>query len=117
MPQYLVQPAILTVLGEIMVANLVAAGSWLAITVHSFVVWRTMKPIARVPMQWGFDGKPTWYASPAVALAFLPIISALVLMVIYRSRSVDDVHDGKMIPAALIFLAIHLLFTWKLTRP
>ena len=34
---------------------------------------------ARVPMQWGLDGKPTWTAPKLIGVLFLPILSLLVL--------------------------------------
>lgn len=34
---------------------------------------------ARLPMQWGFDGRPTWRAPRDLALAFTPTLAAITL--------------------------------------
>ena len=35
---------------------------------------------ARLPMQWGFDGRPTWRAPRDAALAFTPVLAAITLV-------------------------------------
>lgn len=35
---------------------------------------------ARLPMQWGFDGRPTWRAPRDIALSFTPALAVLTLV-------------------------------------
>ncbi len=42
--------------------------------------WKRIPKDVAVPMQWGFDGKPTWRAPKAVALLAIPIVAICVLL-------------------------------------
>lgn len=50
-----------------------------------FMIWtslragRRLPDHARIPMQWGLDGKPTWTAPRAVGLWFTPVLGGLIL--------------------------------------
>jgi hypothetical protein len=97
-----------------MLAPLVAFGAWLVIAGHSLVIWQSNKSAEGIPMQWGVDGKPTWYAPPAIAMAFLPILSGVILAFAYtKSASVKD-RNARLITFALVCLAVHALFSWKI---
>lgn len=37
-------------------------------------------PAGRIPMQWGFDGKPTWFAPRMAGLWFVVALAAAVLL-------------------------------------
>lgn len=41
---------------------------------------RTLPPVPHLPMQFGFDGKPTWFAPRKVALAFVPLMTLMPLL-------------------------------------
>lgn len=97
-----------------MIAPLVAFGAWLIIAGSSLVVWQAKRSAEAIPMHWGLDGTPTWYAPPAVALAFLPIISGAILALMYvKSDSIKD-RDGRIMVSSVVFLCIHLFFLWKI---
>jgi hypothetical protein len=42
--------------------------------------WKRIPKGVAVPMQWGFDGKPTWRAPKTVGLLAIPMISIAVLL-------------------------------------
>jgi uncharacterized membrane protein len=42
--------------------------------------WKQIPKGVPVPMQWGFDGKPTWRAPKAVGLLAIPLIAIAVLL-------------------------------------
>ena len=42
--------------------------------------WKRIPKGVAVPMQWGFDGRPTWRAPKAVGLLAIPLISIGVLL-------------------------------------
>jgi len=62
-------------LGLLIVYVVVAAGL-------SVVADGRLKEHPRLPMQWGFDGRPTWFASRRVALAITPLLSGIGFMVV-----------------------------------
>ena len=70
---------------------------------------------ARVPMQWGFDGKPTWYASPKLALAFTPLLGTAALILIAVLSSFATPSSGQRSSLAVLtlvgalFVGIHFL--------
>lgn len=43
---------------------------------------RQLHGVDRLPMQWGFDGKPTWFAPRRIALAFSPVLATVVLLLL-----------------------------------
>lgn len=62
----------------------------------------------RLPMQWWFDGKVTWYAPRRVALAFIPALAIcllafyVVLAFIAKPRPGDE----HLVLPVLVFLGI-----------
>ena len=42
--------------------------------------WKRIPKGVAVPMQWGFDGKPTWRAPKALGLLAIPLISTALLL-------------------------------------
>jgi hypothetical protein len=77
----------------------------------AFVSWRfyTRAPIgSHAPMQWGFDGKPTWRAPRLVAALFTPTLAALVLAASAMTKDVGDPGVLAVVAAvALVFVVIH----------
>jgi hypothetical protein len=61
-------------------------------------------PGARVPMQWGLDGKPTWTAPKLIGVLFSPALALLVLTLV----SANDSQKMKSL-TAIGFLVVHLL--------
>ena len=68
---------------------------------------------ARVPMQWGITGQPTWYAPVWVAVSFTPTIAAIALALILWLPSVSEkaARDfDRAFPAVIgVFLFVHVL--------
>ncbi len=60
-------------------------GEIASIIALSVMVWlsrragRRFPADARIPMQWGLDGKPTWTAPRGIGLWFAPILAVIVL--------------------------------------
>jgi hypothetical protein len=52
------------------------AGLMAGWAVYLFFAWHGA---ASLPMQWGLTGRPTWYASRGVAVAFIPCLAIAVL--------------------------------------
>jgi hypothetical protein len=56
--------------------------AWLLVLVMSaraiylFFAWSGTEAL---PMQWGVDGKPTWFAARGPAVAFIPLLAVLVV--------------------------------------
>ena len=53
------------------------------VVVLAAMSWRFARGLPRemrLPMQWGFDGRPTWRAPRDVALSFTPVLAALTLL-------------------------------------
>ena len=77
---------------------------------------------ARLPMQWGLNGKPTWYASKLVALSFTPILACIVFaallapMLLGEDGTSKPNLDASMRVAAGIFLIVHVIHVWLAIR-
>ncbi len=56
----------------------IAALAIIASTAQS--AWKRIPKGARIPMQWGLDGKPTWRASKALGLLAIPALAILILL-------------------------------------
>ena len=95
---------------------MVAVLAWMSIAFS-----RRVAPGVRLPMQWGFDGRPTWYARRAVALAFTPGLAAVIAVSIGLSAG----WTGAPSAGALLgvvglvgsgFLAAHAAHLYLLSR-
>lgn len=79
----------------------------------SVIAARSFPKGARVPMQWGITGKPTWYAPVGFAVSATPILAAIVfsLSVFLTAASEKAQHDfDRAWPVmAGIFLFLHVL--------
>lgn len=42
--------------------------------------WKRISKGVTIPMQWGFDGKPTWRAPKPVGLLAIPVMATLLLL-------------------------------------
>ena len=53
------------------------------VAVLAAMSWRVGRGVPRrmrLPMQWGFDGRPIWRAPRDAALSFTPVLAALTLL-------------------------------------
>lgn len=66
----------------VLISVLIALAIIFAVSSGSIAASKRFRGYRRLPMQWGFDGKPTWYASRHVALAFGPTVIAGVTILI-----------------------------------
>lgn len=81
-------------------------------------------PGVRLPMQWGLNGRPTWFAPRAVALAFTPVLSALVLGLVVLAGLLPGARGQTpaLIVTGLCLLAAHaahlvLAARWLRSQP
>ena len=57
-----------------------ALGGVLLLGLMSLRAGRGLSPKVRLPMQWGFDGKPTWFARRNLALGMTPLVGVVCLL-------------------------------------
>lgn len=53
------------------------------VAVLAAMSWRAARGLpreTRLPMQWGFDGRPIWRAPRDVAFSFTPVVATLTLL-------------------------------------
>lgn len=65
-----------------------------------------LPPAARIPMQWGLDGKPTWTASRAVGLWFTPVLGGSMLGVIAALLRLDVPTTDATTPAIAVTVQV-----------
>ena len=79
----------------------------------SVIASATFPKGARVPMQWGITGRPTWYAPVWFAVSFTPILAALALSLIVwlPAVSAKATRDfDRAFPAVIaVFLFVHVV--------
>lgn len=51
----------------------------LVLAAMSLALARRVPAGTKLPMQWGFNGRPTWSAPRGIALAFTPLMAAFTL--------------------------------------
>ena len=70
---------------------------------------------SRVPMQWGIDGKPTWYARPRLALSFTPLLGTGALIFVASLSAFATPSSGQLGSLAVLvvigvtFVAVHVI--------
>jgi hypothetical protein len=87
-------------------------GAAVVLVVRCSLYFRPRIKGERVAMQWGGDGKPTWYAPKWVALwGMVPFMLAIRLFIwlasIYSPRSVHGVEPG-IVGFSVIVTATHI---------
>lgn len=96
---------------ELRIAIITAALA--VIVLLSLIAARSFPKGARVPMQWGLTGKPTWYAPVAVAVSVTPILAAIVFALSVFLTSVSEKaqrdFDSAWPVMVGIFLFLHVL--------
>jgi len=104
-------------------AQLVIPLSTIAALILLSIVARLSLPSnARVPMQWGVGGTPTWFASPGVAVGFVPTFACVVFAVILAPVVFANSGVSRAVPTeilsviAVVFLVTHSLHLWFAVR-
>lgn len=66
--------------------------------------------VETIPMQWGLNGQPTWFAARGVALGFMPALAVCMLTAIELAAGVRDPGPRLLETAVLLFAvqALHL---------
>jgi hypothetical protein len=84
-----------------------AAAALCAMLVLSIAAAALLPRAARVPMQWGPGGKPTWTAPTWAAVMFTPFVAMLVFVLMLFSVG-DDRAMWVLLPSlAMLFLVFH----------
>ncbi|MBD7941525.1 hypothetical protein [Brevundimonas guildfordensis] len=78
---------------------------------------------ARLPMQWGFDGRPTWRAPRDVALTLTPVLATLTLIPTALASLLGPLEGsdarlyfGVLIVMGLAWVGVHALHLWLVGR-
>jgi hypothetical protein len=93
------------------------AAAWSAMIALSAIVMFRLPSGARLPMQWGPDGKPTWTAPGWLAVSFTPALALIVfaLTLIAAGGTVSKVTTILSIQAAL-FAVVHIAHLYFAAR-
>ncbi|MCJ2128866.1 DUF1648 domain-containing protein [Methylobacterium sp. E-045] len=73
----------------------------------------------RLPMQWGLDGRPTWYAPKWIALGFIPVIGVIVMATVAVSHGPGGDGSGvarNMATVGAILVAAEIVYLFMLRR-
>jgi hypothetical protein len=102
------------------VISVAALGTLVLLSVRADHRFRHLE---RLPMQWSFQGKPTWSAPRKLALTFTPGLAAIVLTAVVVSVATLEPRPGQEgleIPVvflvALSFVAAHLFHLWMIEQ-
>lgn len=77
--------------------NLICIAIVLLMAAMSWRADRRLRHVERLPMQWGFNGKPTWYAPRRLALAFSPLLAIFVLGLFSIGQPLGAASEGAML--------------------
>jgi uncharacterized membrane protein len=69
------------------------------------MAWKRIPKDARIPMQWGADGKPTWRTSKTVGLLAVPVL-AIVILLSFTLTQLTFTVEG---PGAVIVLCVRAI--------
>jgi hypothetical protein len=96
---------------------LVPAAAWIAMIVLSAIVAFRLPANARLPMQWGPAGKPTWTAPTWFAIAFTPILALIVYTATIFAGTIAGASVGEILSLqGLLFLLFHAAHLYFATR-
>jgi len=90
----------------------IALATLILIAAISLAANRRFRTLTRLPMQWGLTGQVTWTAPRRLALAFVPAISAIVLL----AALVAGAPPPLTALMALALIASHLGHLWLVRR-
>src|SRR3954454_516338 len=106
-----------------MVQACIAALTICVLAVMSIRANGRFKDEDRLPMQWSLDKSVNWTAPRSVALAFTPVLAAIILsatVMLTISVRPKPGQEGLEVPAilfiALVFIAAHALHLWLIER-
>jgi len=95
----------------------VAATGVLILVIMSIGANRKFRDRARLPMQWSFDQKVNWSAPRHLALAFTPLLAAMVMALIANQLASDPpLQFWTLTVVAAVFVAVHLLHLYLLEK-
>ena len=92
------------------------AGAFAAMIVLSIAAFLLVPRGARVPMQWGVTGKPTWTLAPGFAVLFVPLFAAAVLAALSLLNSAARASLPSLAMLFLLIHAVHLFFAVRYAR-
>jgi len=84
----------------------------------SLLADRKFAGVARLPMQWGMNGRPSWTAPRAFALAFIPALSVAVFCCQQALRGITA-HTGPAFEPIVLtgtFFVINMVYVFLLRR-
>lgn len=98
---------------------LIAALAICVLVLMSVRASRRFKHEDRLPMQWSLDGSVNWTAPRYIALAFTPVMAAIILPTLVALTTLlrpRPGQEGLVIPtllfAALVFVGVHAFHIW-----
>ncbi|MEQ1755679.1 MAG: DUF1648 domain-containing protein [Micropepsaceae bacterium] len=90
----------------------VMGATFVAMLAISLIAYLIFPKDARVPMQWGLTGQPTWTAPKAAAVLFVPVLTLAAMSLAIIPLFADSEHQRLVsaLPSiAMLFLLIHIL--------
>ncbi len=106
----------------IWVMFVISVATLLVLVVVSLAALLKLPADARLPMQWGLSGKPTWFASRSAALGLTPSLACLVFAAMLAPSffSGDAVLEpslsASLTLAAGVFVLVHIAHIWLAVR-
>ena len=104
------------------ISVLLAIGFVAALAAMSIRAGRGVPQGQGLPMQWGLDGRPNWFAPRNLALAFTPVLAALVLIptALLSLKGVSG-QDGRLFLGVLtgmglVWVGVHALYLHLVQR-
>ncbi len=94
------------------------AAAWTIVVVmcvwslYLFFAWHGADSL---PMQWGLSGKPTWFATRGVALAFFPCLAIFLLLLITFGKRHGSAGNEPVF-VSLLLLVIQAAWTFFVRR-
>jgi hypothetical protein len=98
--------------------GLISLAIILATVFVSLLADRRFAGVARLPMQWGLNGRPTWTAPRGFALAFIPALSVAVFCCQQAIQGVTARPGPGFEPIVLTgtFFVINIVYVFLLRR-
>lgn len=90
-------------------ADWISLGAGIVLVGLALLGWTSWPGDSALPMQWGLNGKPTWFAPRWLAFSLVPATGLLVLAVTaYASHQAHDAGRRQLV-IALVIVAIDVL--------
>lgn len=84
---------------------------------------RRFSDTARLPMQWSTSGSVNWTAPRGIALAFIPVMAAMILAATVAITTYGTARPGQegleipvIIFVAIVFVGVHALHLWLIGK-